>query len=591
MDREPMRKLWIIGVGVALATCSPLDAQTQVSYTGANATGQLVLSRTVNAFEAAQRVQAAAFGRAFVAPTPETKPKTQPKRLRPPVSSLRLFAGGPPTVQGLQVAPASGTFGFATLTHFDQRQANNGNQFSVEPPNPGIAVANGFVVVGVNNAFQVYTASGSPVLLRALSTNELFGVPAAIDRITGVNGVFPTDMRVFFDHTLQRWFILQRAQDYDALGNVVRTSHLYIAVSRTADPAGTWNIYTMDTTDARNPGCPCVADYPQIGSDQYGFYVSSNEFNIASESFVNAQILAISKASLAANATTPTMFRVALPFTTGYEFAIQPATTPPGASFFLGSGGVEYFVSTSGTSSSGSGMAVWAMSNTSSLQTANPNLTLTQKVVPTLTYAFPDVATQRAGPLPYGSSLIPPGPLPFIDGGDTRILSVSYAGGRLYATLDTQVADDTGRRVTGGAYVIFSPTFRGGILNAPALRQGYLMVRSNHLLRPSIAVNSQGRGAIVFTLTGPDYYPSVAFVRIDTFSTGSVVQLARPGAFPEDGFTGYTGGFDSGVARWGDYSSAVATSDGAVWMTAEYIPNAPRTELANWGTFIVRYVP
>jgi hypothetical protein len=181
--------------------------------------------------------------------------------------------------------------------------------------------------------------------------------------------------------------------------------------------------------------------------------------------------------------------------------------------------------------------------------------------------------------------------LSYIDGGDTRVLSVSYSGGRLYATLDTQVIDETGRRSVGSAYVVFSPAFRNGTLSAAALRQGYVAARNNHLLRPAIAVNSQGRGAIAFTLVGPDYYPSVAFVSFDSFSTGSVVQLARPGVFPEDGFTGYTGGFDPGAARWGDYSAAVATGDGAVWLTAEYIPSAPRTEFANWGTFVLRFVP
>src|SRR5262249_38972609 len=156
-----------------------------------------------------------------------------------------------------------------------------------------------------------------------------------INRSTGANGVFPTDMRVFYDQTISRWFILQRAQDFDIVGNPLNSSRLYIAVSQTADPTANYNIYTMDTTDLQNPGCPCLADYPQIGADQYGFYISSNEFNTFTQSFVNAQILALSKSSLASGATTPTASRFVLPFTTGYEFAIQPASTPPGASYFL----------------------------------------------------------------------------------------------------------------------------------------------------------------------------------------------------------------------------------------------------------------
>ena len=103
-----------------------------------------------------------------------------------------------------------------------------------------------------------------------------------------------------------------------------------------------------------------------------------------------------------------------------------------------------------------------------------------------------------------------------------------------------------------------------------------------------MAVNAQGKGAIVFTLTGTDYYPSAAFVTFDSFTPGSTIQIAGLGALPEDGFTAYSGG---GLARWGDYSTAVVDSDGSIWMGAEYIPNAPRTPAANWGTYLFKVVP
>jgi hypothetical protein len=132
---------------------------------------------------------------------------------------------------------------------------------------------------------------------------------------------------------------------------------------------------------------------------------------------------------------------------------------------------------------------------------------------------------------------------------------------------------------------------RAGVLAISVLRQGYLMVKGNHLLRPAIAVNSLGKGAISFTLVGPDYFPSAAWTPIDVQTTGPTVQIASLGAGPEDGFTGYTSPGFPGLARWGDYSGAVAAGDGSIWMTTEYIPNLPRTELANWGTFVMRYVP
>jgi hypothetical protein len=395
-------------------------------------------------------------------------------------------------------------------------------------------------------------------------------------------------MRAFYDPDINRFFVLQWAQANDEFGNPLYSSKEWLAVSQTGDPTGTYNIYTMDTTDTQNTACPCVPDFPQIGADRYGFYISSNEYNAYGQTFVNATILALSKASLGSGAVAPTAYRFNLPLATGYEFAIQPATTPPGAGYFLANGGLEYFVSSRANFAQDNSMAIWAMYNTGSLGTTNPNLSLTRINVQTLTYAYPDVAPQRPGPLQYGSQLFPPsGILVPIDGGDSRILSLSYAYGRLYATLATQVVDANNRNLVGGAYIVFSPVFRGGTLAAPVFRQGYLAATNNHLLRPSIAVNAQGRGAIAFSLVGPDYFPSAAIVPIDGSATPSAVQVVALGTAPEDGFTGYR----YGVARWGDYSAAVTASDGTIWMAMEYIPDAPRTDYANWGTFLMPYKP
>jgi len=251
---------------------------------------------------------------------------------------------------------------------------------------------------------------------------------------------------------------------------------------------------------------------------------------------------------------------------------------------------VEFFVSSQSDIAIDSNLSIWALSNTASLQSTSPGLLLTQTTIPTLTYFYPGDAKQRPGPIPYGASLSEP--LAFIDGGlDSRILSVVYSGGRLFATFATQVEDETGQGLVGGGYVILSPTFRNGVLAASVLKQDYLLTKNNNILRPAVSVNAQGRGAITFTLVGPDYYPSSAFVPVDTVSLPSAIQIAAAGTAPEDGFTGYPGGSQPGIARWGDYSTAVTSTDGTIWMVSEYIPNAIRTQLANWGTFVSQYIP
>ena len=610
-----MRRLAMAALALTFQGNWFLCAQSQSVYSGVGITGQLSLSQTVNLSQLAKNRVAGLSLRRLAASAPESTAFIQPDRgkviplLRPPLSPGRAatlksasltdefsptgrVASASVVPQSMLITPVTQAFGFSGLTHAQQRLANNGNQFSVEPPSQAIAVGNGYVLEGVNNAVQVFSTSGAALLPAVLSSNEVFGLTPAIDQITGINGVFPTDMRVFFDGGINRWFILQRAQDNDAGGSPLATSHLYLAVSQTGDPTGAYNIYVMDTTDNLNFfGCPCFSDYLQIGADQYGFYITADEYNSFFPFFVDATILALSKTSLAAGASSPTAVQFTLPFATGYEFAIQPATTPPGASNFVASGGVEFFVSSQARFAIDSSLAVWAMTNTSTLLTATPSLQLLRINIPTQTYSFPDIADQRAGPLPYGASLSPPGILEVLDGSDDRVLSLCYSGGRLYLTLATAVLDDGGRQRVGGAYFILSPSLRSGTLAAPVLRQGYLQVNGNHLLRPAIAVNPQGLGAIVFTLVGQDFYPSAAFLPIGVSSTSSTIQIAGAGFVPEDGFSGYLDPGLPGIARWGDYSAAVAAADGSIWMATEYIPNAFRTPKANWGTYVIRYTP
>lgn len=572
---------WVAAAGTFLPGILP----GQTFYNGTNATGELVLTRTVNAMQLASAPAAVqSFG--FTKMGQTDIPKMIPRRPAPTLPKFSLFGGSAlavtPPAQSLTVVASMASAGFDGITHRDQKLSNSGNQFSVEPPNPSIAVGNGYILQGVNNAVQVYDASGKALWPKVLASNQLFGVSPAINYSNGVNGVFPTDMRVFYDAGINRWFVLQRAQDNDIFGNLLSTSKYYLAVSQTGNPTATYNIYVMDTTNTSLPACPCVADYPQIGADQYGLYISANQYQSLYDTYVAASILAISKAGLESGVAKPAAYKFNVPFTAGDEFTIQPAVTPPGGSYFLANGGVEYFVSTNKTS--GNAVALWALSNTSSLA-INPNPLLTKISVPTLNYSLPPVATQPEGFRPYGSSLMPPGKLPFIETGDTRALSVIYAGGRLYVAVPSGVTDELGRRVAGAAYIVLSPTVRKGTLAGSAVQQGYVMVGNNHLLFPVMAVNAQGRGGIAATLVGPDWYPSAAFVPFTTFSNPSTLQVAARGVLPEDGFTGYEGS----PARWGDYASAVISNDGSVWVVSEYIGNLPRTDYANWQTFIAQF--
>jgi hypothetical protein len=596
------RKQAATALAFTVAMASAVQAQTS-NHAGFAVTGIMQKTAVVNL----RQLSGLPLSKASATTLPETLPLNQ--RIASALQSRGLTAGQPGlsysattpanTTTGTTVLPVgsnSSLLGFNGLTHKDQRETNGGNQFSIEPPNESIAVGNGFVLEGVNNAVRVFTTEGA-ALIPALSTNQVFSVAPAIIRGTpNVYGVYGTDMRVFYDQQMDRWFIIQRAQDNASNGTPLSSSRIYLAVSNTNDPTQTYTIYNINTThntgvDA-NFSCPCVSDYPQIGADQYGFYIATNEYVAPSGfTFASTSVMAISKASLLARVDTPTIVRFTIRNNTGYEFSLQPATTAPGAASFVASGGLEYLVSTT-SQANGSQIALWAMTNTSSLGNSAPNVLMTRIQVPTLAYSVPNFsAFQKNGPIPLGTDTSVY-PFPFstpapIDGGDSRVQSVVYSGGRLYITWATLTTDASLHSLTGTMYAILSPAYRTGALTARLLQQGQFQVANNHLLRPAWAVNNKGQGAIVFTLSGPNYYPSAAFVPVSLDSVGTQVQIVAPGNGPQDGFTGY----DEGIARWGDYSTAVAAADGSIWMVGQYIPNLPRSLFANWGTYVFRYIP
>jgi hypothetical protein len=89
------------------------------------------------------------------------------------------------------------------LNHRDQRTANGGNQFSLEPPDQGLCVGNGFVLETVNDVLRVFDTAGNP-LTGVTDQNTFYGYPPAINRTTGVSGPFITDPSCYFDPTTRR---------------------------------------------------------------------------------------------------------------------------------------------------------------------------------------------------------------------------------------------------------------------------------------------------------------------------------------------------------------------------------------------------
>jgi hypothetical protein len=486
-----------------------------------------------------------------------------------PLGSAALQPLSLPSVTPLPViSPDKGFRGFAALTGAEQASVAG---FDLEPPDQGLCTDGKVVLEAVNVAASVYDATTHKVLAGPVYLNDFFGV-APTD--------FTSDPRCYYDPPTQRWFVTLT----DLGPPSGQPTDLLLAVSQTSDPTGFFNLYAINTTNDGFIGvCPCFGDQPLIGADDNGFYISTNAFG--ANFFGGAQIYALSKFDLVLGIVPFGVHVTPLPSSGGlpFPFSLQPAASPDGHGA-PENGGTEYFLSSYDiTSRANSKVSVWAMTNTDTLN-ATPGIPgFTTSAVRTETYVLPVLASQKAGPIPLGKSQgQPEGRL---DPGDQRMQQLIYADGELWSSVGTAV--QVGKKILDGvAYFIIRPAWKNGALNASVTHQGYVATTNDNLIYPAIGVSENGNGAMVFTLTGPDYFPSAAYIPI-TLASGlaSAVRLAGAGAAPDDGFTMYPP-FSNGAGRWGDYSAAVAVSDDSVWIATEYISKKTRDHFTNWGTFI-----
>ena len=561
-----------------------------------------------------------------------------------------------PVAPGVGVSssgPLSVLATFDGLNHRNQRLANGGNQFSLEPPDQGLCVGNGAVVETVNDVMKIYGPDGS-TLKGTEDLNTFFGYTAQFNRTTGDVGPFVTDPSCLYDSATNRWFADVLTLDvFPSTGDFTGSNHIDLAVSNTGDPAGAWTVYRVQIQDDGNNGTPnhgctgvppygspaptippafvnaCIGDYPHLGADANGVYITTNEYSLFGDDFHGAQVYAFSKAQLVAGSATVNVTQID---THGLDngnsgFTVWPAVAPAGM-FATANGGTEYFLSSNAADEAhGDGSAVgprrsnqlivWTLSNTSSLG-GTPSVSLTHKALSVGLYVVPAGSEQKVGDTPLvdclnnhscSTNFLLGVPDPFapeheyaLDSNDSRMQQVVYANGRLFGALDTAVNSSANTRAGIEWFVVNPAVANGGAL----VNQGYLAVSQNNVIYPAIAVTPSGKGVISFTLVGRNYYPTAAFASFSAAGPGAV-QIAAQGVGPADGFTG-TAAFNApnpARPRWGDYGAA--TVDGSnVWMASEYIGQTcnlstylatgascggTRTVLANWDTRITEVNP
>ena len=549
---------------------------------------------------------------------------------------------------------------FEGLNHYQQRYSRGGNQFSVEPPDQGLCVGNGHELEVVNDVLNIFDGSGASVLPdntatnivagfprnvnHAVDLNSFYGYAPAINRATGARGPFVTDPSCLFDSATQRWFLVALTLEVKPTapnaGGFLGPNHLDLAVSNSSNPTGSWTIYRLPVQDDGTDGTPnhgcdhtgappppayvtnpnaCLGDYPHIGADANGIYLTTNEYEFFGNAFIGAQVYAFSKAQLAATAASVAVTQIdtshAAP---GGKpgFTLWPAQSPGTGSFNTANGGTENFLSSdaadeaqcdSGVVCHGTGtstdLLVWSLANTASLNAASPAISLSNTALTVGQYGIPPKQQQPGSGTAPGTD-VPQGhcindtttPTLFgtgcwnllfaaepahnevisrPDSNDTRMQQVTFANGKLWGSVDTALNPDGGAQRAGIEWFVVNPN------SGKLVLQGYLGATGHDFTYPAIGVTASGRGVMAFTDTGDTTNPSAAYAPIDALAGVGAWSDIATGAAQDDGFTSYKSQVGNPPrTRWGDYGAA-AVDGNSIWIASEYIGGA--CSYTDWG--------
>lgn len=325
------------------------------------------------------------------------------------------------------------------------------------------------------------------------------------------------DGRAVFDPHSQRFILL--TEDF--------SSRVYIAVSTTSDPMGTWfktSFVVSAGTDAGH-----WPDYPTLGVDANGIYTAA--YMVGGPNTMS--IFAIDKAPLIAG--SPSLGTVTAFRGRPWEGAIHPCVT-------YGNPGAEYLVSRV----SGSQLRVVRV---------NPPLT-----APTITIANTNFSTGVSTSAPPDAPQSGGGLVPTLDG---RLMNAVYRNGTVWTGHAVNVGGRSGCRWYSINPTLPPTTAQTGSVDDPSLAYYF----------PGISVNANGDMLVGFSGSNASQFPGV-YVSGRKF-TDAAGQTAPP-ILVKPGETANNDG------RFGDYSltSIDPTDDLTFWTIQEYGRGG------SWGTWI-----
>lgn len=407
-------------------------------------------------------------------------------------------------------------------------------QTAWNPPDPSLAVGPNHIVQTVNQTIAFFTKDGELLFQQRLNdTNE----PSFFDEV-GV-GDFAFDPKCFYDHYSNRFFVLALE-----VYNDIQEAYITIAISDDDDPNGIWfkyrtfSVFEIDGSDY-------WVDYPGLGFDANGYYVTGNLFLLAGSGpgFGNVIFRSFDKTPLLSG--SPATF-------TDIRDANNASVQV--AQHFGGDNAAPYFVSRVNSTT----LRVTALDD----PFANPTFTIESVSIPAA--LNPPDAPNNGGSI---STL------------DGRLMNVHWRDGSLWTCHG--VESNNGNRTVARWYEISTG-------NWPEAGPAPTLVQSGnvtgppgfHTFFPAIYTDANNNAAMVMAYSSNSEFASVRAtgrLNSDPPDTMGAIELLQAGEELADG-------------RWGDYFDIAIdpNDDMTFWMVGEYqTSDGWQTSLNSFSLFLL----
>ena len=460
----------------------------------------------------------------------EEGPAFHPNRPEPDPSKVFLFDAGAIGGGGIEL-PAS-------ASPYDTFQSTLTDGTNIPPDTHGAVGSGNFVVTADNYEIKIQNRTGG-LVTSALTLDNWWSSLEG-----GIGGAY--DPRVHYDPYKNVWIMVT---DYGGpASSTFVASKLFIAISTSSNPAGTWHMYSISVDASLNNWL----DFPNVGFNNRWVAITGNIFSAVNDTPKGAEVFVIDYNAMVAGTGAPyTSFQQA------NSFSICPALTYDSleANLYAGeiynnaNGRLQLWKISGTTSSPSMSQVGWPTSSTAWCSSSYANNPYTSSTPPGSDFA-PQLGTTRK-----------------LQTNDDRINNFVFRNGTLWTSHSVFLPYSATVNPTRSSIMWWQIDTTGVVAQNCLIDDA----TGGHFYGfPSIAVNSQNDALIGFSVMSSTTHPSATYAFHSHNDASSTI---RPNYVYRHGLSSYYQTFGGPKNRWGDYSATVVdpSNDLDFWTNQESV--------------------